>query len=81
MNPLSPKQILRNLENGFFMTHQEQTQAADYIRQLQQAVLNEREACAKLCENGAFLHDQAPDALFGRAVARAIRARGNHEQD
>ncbi len=35
MNPLSPKQILRNLENGFFMTHQEQTEAADYIRQLQ----------------------------------------------
>jgi len=38
----------------------------------------EREACAKLCENGVFLHDQAPDALFGRAVAKAIRARGNH---
>jgi hypothetical protein len=37
MNPLSPKQILRNLENGFFMTHQEQTEAADYIRQLQQS--------------------------------------------
>lgn len=35
MNPLSAKQILRNLENGFFMTHQEQTQAADYIRHLQ----------------------------------------------
>jgi hypothetical protein len=37
MNPLSPKQILRNLENGFFMTHQEQTEAANLIRQLQQA--------------------------------------------
>jgi hypothetical protein len=35
MNPLSPKQILRNLENGFFMTHQEQTEAANLIRQLQ----------------------------------------------
>jgi hypothetical protein len=35
MNPLSPKQILRNLENGFFMTHHEQTEAAEYIRQLQ----------------------------------------------
>jgi hypothetical protein len=35
MKPLSPKQILRNLENGFFMTHQEQTEAAEYIRQLQ----------------------------------------------
>jgi hypothetical protein len=37
MNPLSPKQILRNLENGFFMTHQEQTDAANYIRQLQKS--------------------------------------------
>ena len=35
--PLSPKQILRNLENGFFMTHQEQTEAAQLIRQLQES--------------------------------------------
>jgi dynactin complex subunit len=44
MNPLSPKQILRNLENGFFMTHQEQTEAANLIRQLQESnrVLSER---------------------------------------
>ena len=37
MNPLSPKQILRNLENGFFMTHHEQTEAAQLIRQLQES--------------------------------------------
>jgi len=37
MNPLIPKQILRNLENGFFMTHQEQTEAANLIRQLQES--------------------------------------------
>ena len=37
MNPLSPKQILRNLEIGFFMTHQEQTEAAQLIRQLQES--------------------------------------------
>lgn len=37
MNPLSPKQILRNFENGFFMTHQEQTKAAQLIRQLQES--------------------------------------------
>ena len=37
MNLLSPKQILRNLENGFFMTHQEQTEAAQLIRQLQES--------------------------------------------
>lgn len=34
---LNPAQILRNLENGFFMSHAEQTEAADYIRQLQQS--------------------------------------------
>lgn len=39
MNPLSPKQILRNLENGFFMTHQEQTEAAEYIKNLQQDII------------------------------------------
>jgi hypothetical protein len=39
MNQLSPKQILRNLENGFFMTHQEQTEAAEYIRNLQKDIL------------------------------------------
>jgi hypothetical protein len=36
MNPLNPTQILRILENGYFMTHQEQSEAAAYIRQLQQ---------------------------------------------
>lgn len=36
MNPLNPNQLLRILENGYFMTHQEQSDAAQYIRQLQQ---------------------------------------------
>jgi len=35
MNPLSPDKILRNLEHGYFMTHQEQAEAAQYIRELQ----------------------------------------------
>jgi hypothetical protein len=35
MNPLNPNQLLRILENGYFMTHQEQSEAAAYIRQLQ----------------------------------------------
>ena len=51
MNPLSPDKILRNLENGFFMTHREQEEVAQYIRQLQQAVLDEREACAKFLDD------------------------------
>ena len=37
MNPLSFEKILRNLENGYFMTHQEQAEAAQYIRELQES--------------------------------------------
>ena len=37
MNQLSPEKILRNLEHGYFMTHQEQAEAAQYIRQLQKS--------------------------------------------
>ena len=77
MNPLSPNQILRNLEHGYFMTHQEQSEAAAYIRQLQQAVLDEREACALLClelvqakASGESYEDGTIDC------AAAIRARG-----
>jgi len=36
----------------------------------------EREACAKVTEDGRFLHDDSPEARFGKACARAIRARG-----
>jgi hypothetical protein len=49
MNPLSPEKILRNLEHGYFMTHQEQAEAAQYIRQLQQAVLDERKCDVHEC--------------------------------
>ena len=50
MNPLSPKQILRNLENGFFMTHQEQTEAAQLIRQLQASNQSLSEGMVKYAE-------------------------------
>jgi len=43
---------------------------------IKQAALAEREACAQVCENGHFLHDQAPTAIFGKECARAIRFRG-----
>ena len=42
---------------------------------IEQARLAEREACAAVCENGSFLHDAAPTAIFGKECARAIRAR------
>jgi hypothetical protein len=36
---------------------------------------DENEACAKVSENGCFLHDDSPEARFGKACAAAIRAR------
>ncbi len=49
----------------------------DYIeRKVARAVQAEREACAKVAENGNFLHDDSPEARFGKACAAAIRARG-----
>ena len=42
---------------------------------VEQARIAEREACAVVCENGNFLHDAAPTAIFGKECARAIRAR------
>ena len=58
MNPLSPNQILRNLENGYFMTHQEQSEAAQYIRQLQQSNEVLREGLLKSAEEVARLRQQ-----------------------
>ena len=55
MNPLSPKQILRNLENGFFMTHQEQTEAANLIRQLQESNTVLQEGILKYLEELAAM--------------------------
>lgn len=65
------EKILRYLDNGFFMTRQEQAEAAQYIRQLQQAVLDEREACAKLCDD-----IDTPDGWSTSSLSASIRARG-----
>ena len=73
MNPLSPDKILRNLDHGYTMTHQEQAEAAAYIRQLQQAVLSEREACAKLCED--IDAEYEGEEVLATWCAEAIRAR------
>ena len=58
MNPLSPNQILRNLEHGYFMTHQEQSEAAQYIRQLQKSNEVLREGLLKSTEEVATLRQQ-----------------------
>ena len=46
------------------------------LEQAENAVLAEREACAKLLENGRFLHDEAPAKILAKEAAKAIRARG-----
>jgi len=65
MNPLSPKQILRNLENGFFMTHQEQTEAANYIRQLQESNTVLQEGILKYLEELAAMRRELTDIAKG----------------
>ena len=58
MNPLSPEKILRNLDNGFFMTHEEQAEAAAYIRQLQKSNEALREGLLKSAEEVVRLRNQ-----------------------
>lgn len=58
MKPISPNQILRNLEHGCFMTHQEQSEAAQYIRQLQQSNEVLKEGLLKSAEEVARLRQQ-----------------------
>lgn len=48
---------------------------AALLARAEAAVAAEREACARVAEGGRFLHDDAPDARFGKACAAAIRAR------
>ena len=47
---------------------------------VEQSVLKEREACAKLVEGGNHVHPKAPDSVWAKTVAKLIRLRGNHEQ-
>jgi hypothetical protein len=58
MNPLSPEQILRVLENGYFMTHQEQAEAAQYIRELQKMNAALRESLIMNAEEVQRLRQQ-----------------------
>jgi hypothetical protein len=72
MNPLSPNQILRILENGYFMTHQEQAEAAQYIRQLQKEV--ETLSVAKFHLESEL--DKTQDSLNDCLVEKHFKARG-----
>jgi hypothetical protein len=58
MNPLSPEKILRNLDHGYFMTHQEQAEAAQYIRELQKMNAALRESLIMNAEEVQRLRQQ-----------------------
>jgi hypothetical protein len=65
LSALSPNKILRNLENGFFMSHQEQTEAADYIRQLQESNRVLQEGIIKYLEELAAMRCDLHNATRG----------------
>jgi hypothetical protein len=50
---MTPDKILRNLENGYFMTHVEQEEAANYIRALQESNRILQEGILKYLEESA----------------------------
>lgn len=45
----------------------------EIINAINQAIAEQKENDAKICENGRFLHDDAPAARFAKACAKAIR--------
>jgi len=52
---MTPDKILRNLENGYFMTHVEQEEAANYIRALQESNRILQEGILKYLEDSAAM--------------------------
>lgn len=58
---MTPEKILRNLDHGFFMTHQEQAEAAALIRDQEKSI-------KVLHEN---LHDYAAEIVRLRSQIRA----------
>ena len=48
----------------------------EVLRLVNRAIENEREACAKMCDD---LDDDLPDGLAGWQYGEAIRARGKHD--
>jgi len=61
---MTPEKILRNLDHGFFMTHQEQAEAAALIRDQEKSI-------KVLHEN---IHDYAADIVRMRSRGRAALA-------
>jgi hypothetical protein len=72
---MTEKDIVRLAEEAELWAHKDREYAA-IERFANLVAAEEREACAKVAENGRFLHDDSPEAKFGKACAAAIRARG-----
>jgi hypothetical protein len=68
MNPLTPEKILRNLTNGYYMSPQEQEQAADLIRNLQLSNKALKEAMIEFA-----------DQIF--ALRRQLNQKDNHGEN
>lgn len=68
MDALSPEKILRNLEHGYFMTHHEQNEAAQYIRQLQQSNERLKESMIEFAETIFKLRNEIKDMKNERAT-------------
>jgi len=82
MSPLSPNQILRNLESGFFMTHREQEEAAALIRDLQKSnealhsnIHDYAAEIVRLCSkiNGALALLQTGQSMHVTAAIEVLR--------
>ena len=61
------------LRSQIEITNTERTDKERLERELSSARLVALEEAAKIAEGGRFLHDDAPDARFGKACATAIR--------
>ena len=81
MKPISPKQIMRNLDHGYAMTHQEQSEAAAYIRQLQQSnadMLSALRAIVAVAETENSFSMQNIKDCANIAIKQAM---GNHDTE
>jgi len=62
--------VFKLIEDNGLTLHGDIEHFAELVR------ADEREACAKLLENGRFLHDEAPAKILAKEAAKAIRSRG-----
>jgi len=67
---MTKDEVVKLIETNGLTLHGDIEHFAELVR------ADEREACARLLENGRFLHDEAPAAILAKEAAKAIRKRG-----